>query len=418
MKTWHWPACLALAIAASTPTAIQAAEEDSRQRDGALLERLEALEKELQATRKQLDEIDDESSDEESSSKDYNELGGSFWTNFAWRDYSETSKSRGGDFRIDPFRLDVNGREGNVIWSAQHRWYQYMDVIHHAWVGYQFDEETDMAIGISQVPFGIQPYASHSYWFGVPYYVGLEDDYDTGVRYRTKKGNWDIQLGFYSNPEYANPGVLARYSFDIVSDGTFNNEEINQGNVRLAYDISSGDDSNTELGLSVRRGQLYNSDTELTGDHWAAAVHFDGDYGPWGVELEAIRYEYAPEYPAGVDPRKVANGAFTGSYIIAAEADLYVANLSRDFDVDWGPISGLRCYSDYSVLKKDPEGWEDTELHTLGCGISAGSVYTFVDFIRGKNHHFLGTPAAIAFAEGEQDPRWKTRFNINIEVYF
>lgn len=408
-------ACAGLLAGGLLPMVATAAEEETEQ---SIEERLEALEQELEETREQLNAVKSGEPNGTEISTDFNEFGGAFWTNFAWRDYSETSKSRGGDFRIDLFRLDVNGREGNVIWSAQHRWYQYMDVIHHAWVGYQFDDDTDMAIGISQAPFGIQPYASHSYWFGVPYYVGLEDDYDTGVRYRTKSGNLDIQLGFYSNPEYASPGVVGRYSFDIVSDGIYNNEEINQGNIRLAYDIPHGDDSNTEIGLSARRGQLFNSDTDLTGDHWAAALHLDGDYGPWGIELEAIRYEYNPEYAAGLDTRKLANGAFAASYIIAAKADLYIANVTRDFSVDWGPVSNLRCYSDYSVLKKDPAGWEDTELHTLGCGISAGSVYTFVDFIRGKNHHFLGTTADIAFAEGEQDPRWKTRFNINIEVYF
>lgn len=380
--------------------------------------RVAALEERLAEARRQLETLKSGETEKTEANDDYAEFGGAFWTNYAWLDYSEDSKSRGGDFRFDLFRVDANGREGRVTWSAQYRWYEYMDVVHHAWAGYQFDDDTDLAVGISQVPFGIQPYASHSYWFGLPYYLGLEDDYDAGVRYRTKHGNWDIQLAYYANPEYADPRVLDRYSFDIVADGNFNNEEVHQGNVRLAYSLAHGGESGTELGLSLQGGQLYNRDTAANGSHWAAAVHLDGEYGPWGLEIEAIRYAYDPEHPPGVDRRKLANGAFGASYLIAANADIYVLNVSRDFDVRWGPVSELRCYSDYSVMKKEPADWEDAELHTLGCGISAGAVYTFVDIIRGRNHHFIGTPADIAFAEGETNAPWNTRFNINLEIYF
>lgn len=398
---------------------VHAANEDATNEATRSLEaRVTELENDLRMTRRELDTLKSGENDSVEASEDYAELGGAFWTNFAWLDYGETSESRGGDYRFDLFRVDTAGREGNFIWSGQYRWYEYMNVLHHAWAGYRFAEDTDLAIGISQVPFGIQPYASHSYWFGVPYYLGFEDDYDAGARYRTVNGNWDIQLGYYANPEYANPNVLDRYSFDIVSDGTYNNEEINQGNARIAYNWSRTEDLTVELGISLRGGELYNRDTAATGDHWAAALHFDGEYGPWGLELEAIRYAYNPEHPAGLDRRRLANGAFGGSYVIAAEGDLYVLNVLRDFDVDWGPITELRCYSDYSVLKKKPAGWEDTELHTIGCGIGAGSLYTFIDIIRGKNHHFLDTPADMAFAEGEPGAQWKSRFNINIEVYF
>ena len=351
--------------------------------------------------------------------EDFNELGGALWLNYALRDYSESSKDRGGDFRFDLFRIDANGREGNMTWSGQYRWYEYMDVIHHAWVGWDFSADTSMQVGISQKPFGIQPYASHSYWFGAPYYIGYEDDYDTGVRLKSVQDNWDLQFGLYKNPEYNNPGVLGRYSFDVVNANGNNNEEVNQLNARVAYDWSHGDNYNTELGFSVEAGQLYNADTEQNGDRQAWAVHLDGDYGKWGIEAEYFEYDYEPMNPAGVPDNVVQFGAFAGTYTVAAKGRMYIFNVTRDFALDVGPFSNARCYSDYSVLKKDniPNA-TDTKLHTIGCALTSGPVYTFVDIIRSQNHHFLGVPAGVAFAQGDPDPSWNTRFNINIGIYF
>lgn len=403
--------CIALVILPFT--AFAAEQEDSDEEEIAdLRARISALEKRIE------EEIID-GDEEDGHEDDFNTLGGAMWLNYALRDYSETSRNHGGDFRFDLFRIDANGRDGDMTWSGQFRWYQYMSVIHHAWVGWDFTENTSMQVGISQKPWGIQPYASHSYWFGVPYYIGYEDDYDTGVRLKTKQGNWDLQFGIYKNPEYNDPSVVSRYSFDIVSANGRNNEEVNQLNGRVAYDWSHGEDSNTELGVSVEAGQLYNADTGRNGDRSAWAVHLDGDYGKWGVEFEYFQYDFEPLTPVGVRDDVVEFGAFAGSYTVAAQGEMFVLNFTRDFNLDIGPFSAARCYSDFSVLKKkNIPGATDTKLHTIGCGITSGPVYTFVDIIRSQNHHFLGVPSTVAFAKGDPNPSWNTRFNINIGIYF
>jgi hypothetical protein len=40
-----------------------------------------------------------------------------------------------------------------------------------------------MKLGVSQVPFVIPGFASHYWWFQIPYYLGLEDDYEMGLSF-------------------------------------------------------------------------------------------------------------------------------------------------------------------------------------------------------------------------------------------
>ena len=119
---------------------------------------------------------------------------------------------------------------------------------------------------------------------------------------------------------------MERYSYDVVivdeqdfpDLGNQNNEETNQFNVRIAYAIDHGDFGKTELGVSGQWGQLYNDITDDNGDHWAAAVHLSGFYGPFNLMLEAARYEYDPENPPGTSNDTIVMGAFADAFPVAA----------------------------------------------------------------------------------------------------
>ena len=73
----------------------------------------------------------------------------------------------------------TDGTHGeNLIFSGQYRLYGYTRTIHHAWFGYRWDDGNQVELGVTQVPFGLLPFATHSFWFGLGYYVGVEDDYE------------------------------------------------------------------------------------------------------------------------------------------------------------------------------------------------------------------------------------------------
>lgn len=359
-------------------------------------------------------------------------VGGAAWLNYEYSSFKPQQRDRLGDFRFDLFRVEARGKSGPWEISAQYRWYEYMDVIHHAWIGYTLDSGGQIQAGISQVPFGLQPYASHSYWFGLPYYLGFEDDYQAGVKYVNDTGNWDLQMAYYANPALATPSANDRYAWNIVTaDLTGSapagfeqqaNRQNDQVNLRLATTLFENGGTPTEVGFSGQYGRLYNEVTEEHGSRYAAALHSRTGFGPdrqWGLELEWINYGFSPENPPGTSDDAVLYGAFVTNSLGAAEGNLYVMNLTRDFNVDWGPISNLSCYIDYSLLDKRPVGFEDSVLHTTGCAVSAGPTYTFVDIIRGKNHNFMPFSGALtAFAQGDPNAEWETRININMGIYF
>jgi len=348
-------------------------------------------------------------------------LGGALRFNYFYKDFEEKNESKGGDMDFDIFRLDVDGKFNNFLMSAQYRWYSYMDVIHHGWIGYKFNDVWQGRVGITQVPFGILPYASHNWWFGVPYYIGLEDDYDMGIKVLADKDPWDLQLAFFKNAEWGDPSNKDRYSFDIIKDSQ-KNEETNQFNARLSYTLDH-QLGQTEFGISGQVGQLYNSLTDDLGNHWATAVHLDSRYGPWNLQLQAGLYQYNPDNPSGVDEETVIMGAFGTSYPVASDGAIYVANLSYELPIDFHGLEKLTFYNDYSLLVKEESGFENSQINTLGCLISASPVFTYVDLIFGKNVPFLGLPSGpqgetIALGKGENHPEWETRFNINFGIYF
>ena len=346
-------------------------------------------------------------------------ISGSFRSNLTIKDYDDGQKERSGDANFNVFTLGVDTQSNGLRFSGQYRWYNYMDTIHHMFVASDIGEESEVQVGIMKVPFGILPYESNNYWFGIPYYLGFNDDYDSGIKYLTQSGKLDIQVGFYVSSEFAASNAN-RYSIDVLNSsgsGTSTskvetNEETNQFNLRLAYELENG-----ELGMSTQYGQLYNSTTEENGNQWAVALHHTAKFGAIQTQLEYIRYEFNPENPDGTDDDTITVGAFADKYEIAAKGDVAVINLSYDLPVAIGSISNLRFYNDYSHLVKEKSGFKDSQINTLGVAITAGSLYVNMDFIMAKNGIY-GGGASDSYAQGVASNDWNTNFNVNAGYYF
>jgi hypothetical protein len=367
-------------------------------------------------------------------------IGGALRVQYGYKDWDEASKDKGGDFAFDTFRLSANGEIGEMILSAEYRWYPEYDfeTIHHGWIGYNFNENWQAQIGVHQVPFGIQPYASHNFWFSGAYYVGLEDDYDMGIKALYNDGPLSLTLAFYKNGELGSPSDAGRYSVDVLNyeyPDTFdgldnkikdnkdldqNNEETNQGNIRLAYTFTHSDTCSTEIGFSGEYGGIRNSDTSETGDHWAGAVHMVGNYGRWNIQLEGIQYEYDLENPDTAQKDVLYGGAYSYAWGMPMKAQIGTFNVAYGLPVDFGPISKLTFYSDNTIIQADNEGkdWDQTWQNVVGCMISAGPVYTYIDIISAENMPFMGG-SMVDNADGWQSSNNRnTRININFGYYF
>ncbi len=352
-------------------------------------------------------------------------VGGALRINYGLTDWSEASKDKGGDFAFDTFRLNLDGEVGRMILSAEYRWYpEYdFDTIHHGYLGYNFNDELQGQIGVHQVPFGIQPYASHNFWFSGAYYVGLEDDYDMGVKLLYEKGPWDLTLAFYKNGELGSSADAGRYSVDVnpAASGGYagaqaaGNEETNQGNARAAYTFEHGELGSTEVGLSAEYGQLYNGTTGRFGDHWAGALHLVGNYGRWNLQLEGIAYGYDPQNPAGFDDDIITLGGYGYSWGAPAEATIGTANLAYTLPVNRGPIDSLTFYSDNTVIAPKKSRFATIWQNVVGVMVASGPVYTYIDVISGEEMIFLGGDMVGA---SDASAGRNTRLNVNFGYYF
>ena len=380
----------------------------------------EQVEEDLQKAR-QLEE-QDKAADYEQQDKDKPKpnvkIGGAIWVNYAHQDWLGKGQGKNG-LRFDNLRLSVDADYDKFLMSGQYRFYSFSRALHHAWFGYEFKEDNRVELGVTQVPFGILPFASNNFWFMIPYYVGLEDDYDAGVKWHNAAiGNWSLDLAFFINEEYGDATDLDRYSVDVVRESEQQNEERNQFNLRLAYDWKHNKSSHTELGVSARYGGLDNRTTDKTGDYWSAAVHANAFLGPWNLMLEGIRYEYNPENPAGISNDLVLMGNLGSKRLVAAKADILVANIAYDFGAVWGPIDRLVLYNNYSYMKKDEDGFKDSQINDTGCLITMGPFWIWIDFILGRNAWYLNdSEDNSGFGPGGTDV-WEKRFNVNFEWYF
>lgn len=360
------------------------------------------------------------------------DVGGAVRFQYVLEDYNDSSKDNNGIFEMDTVRLNFDGTVGDVILSAEWRWYQYMNVIHHAWAGYDFTDSLQGQVGVNQVPFGVTPYNSHSFFFSSNYYLGLEDDYDFGAKLIYDEGPLNLQGAFYWNDELGSgdsylgfdggdfPDFLNdRYSYDIVGvrapgEGTFATPEdfafdSNIINARAAYTFGHGSDYTTEVGVSGQYGDVKDSTSSGVGDQSAWAVHMVGNYGPWNLQLQATEYEYDMDNGSG----RMAVGAYDFFDTIAAEATSYTANVAYSLPVKWGPISNLTFYNDYSLVTDKSASLEDTWMNVSGVAVTSGGLYTYIDLILAENQPFIG-----GSMDSATEPGTNTRFNINFGYYF
>ncbi|WP_299810411.1 hypothetical protein [uncultured Shewanella sp.] len=345
-------------------------------------------------------------------------LGGAVRVNYAYRDYDEVNKDKGGDFYFDMAAIKFDGKHGDWGLSAEYRFTSGTDYIKYGYAYYDVDPDWQLQVGINKVPFGNRDFISNSYWFGIPYYLGFEDDHDTGIKAVYEKNGWHTDLAFYKSAEYG-PSENKRYSTDIYSGTiaasgiTYYNEETNQFNLRQTY-TAEHEGGQTTLGGSVQYGQIYNSNTGNNGDRYAVALHLDSSYKGWNLQLQAMQYEY--DAADAVDANKIAVSVVSWQYEIASKGQSYSANIAKTFATDWGSV---KCYNDFGLMTPDVDdsSYDNSMQNVTGCAISAGPTYTMVDFVMGKNMTFstanndhVGLP--------EMGDSWDKRVNINFGYYF
>ncbi|MEG9328262.1 hypothetical protein V6B16_09995 [Salinimicrobium catena] len=347
-------------------------------------------------------------------------LGGALRFNYNLSSWKPEQKNRGGDFGYDMFRINAVAAYKGVYVNAEFRHYSESfggGMLKQGWFGYKFNEQDELQLGLTQVPFGIQQYNSHNWFFNLGYYMGLEDDHDMGLKFIHLGENIEYHLAYFKNAEELNFGNTSavspsRYSYDVAG----NNKEVHQGIIKFVYKV--GDSLQSRFGISAQYGGLYNINTKETGDHYALALHYEAFYKSWNLKSEAMLVAHNPQNEFGNSEKIITMAAYGAPYEVAADFNLYTLAVSRDVPVDWGPISNLQFYNDFGWMQKKEAAFEGSFMNVTGVLVTAGNLYTYIDYAAGYNHSWLGGNFVDDFAAGNPNAKWEARFNINFGYYF
>ena len=165
--------------------------------------------------------------------------------------------------------------------------------------------------------------------------------------------------------------------------------------------------------------------------------------------MQFTHYDYPNSTDDSGNPVEHINMGAYGfdTYQVASNASTFSLGLSYEYKVDWGPISSLTFYDDYSYMHKygsieilgTDYKFVDSHQNILGFMVTAGNTFTFFDIASGINQPWLsdsfggnalssgrgqnvgetvGITEEGAFNPPQSNPTINTRFNINIGYYF
>ena len=370
-------------------------------------------------------------------------VGGAVRYNIILQSFESDMDATKGSFTMDTWRLNVvYDNPGGIGLNFEYRFYPTFGThfIKQGWLEYDLSPETQVQLGVTQVPFGNLQYNSNNWWFSLPYYVGLEDDHDMGIKFTKTTDSGQFDVAYFFQPEPEGPpasfgtGGSGRYSYDVIPEGNASLTERNQFNLRYAHNIDIG-----EIGVSGQFGQLYNSVLDEFSTRYAFAVHGDFNFGAVNVKPQFLYYNMNADDDNGNELSTVFMGAYGIPYEVSTEAWIATLGLARTVDVSWGPITNLTFYNDFSymqnlvgegqtnladgnVLTLD-NNFQETIQNITGFLISAGPVFTYVDIAQGLNQPWLTDAFGVGVGPGHEDlgigdSEYNIRFNINIGFYF
>ncbi|MGM0552394.1 MAG: hypothetical protein ACQETK_01075 [Pseudomonadota bacterium] len=359
-------------------------------------------------------------------------IGGALRGNYVVGDYADDNRrswDKGGNFELDTARINLDYENGPLLGKLEYRWYDGYNMLHTGWVGYNFDNESQLQVGVNRVPFGPGAYGvSQSWFFDQHYYVGLSDDMDLGVKYSMPMGNWTWDFGYYVSDEgnwSGNTRDSSRYSYDIVNESGDGYEERNQFNVRGVYSLPGDSNIDTDVGFSMQYGELKSKGPQDDGDMMAVSGHMTNQWGNWTLASQLTYYDtdVDADQPLGTDTL-VQYGAYDFPNTVAAEAWIPAVSLSyyhETGNIPW--LDYVIPYAEYSSLVKEESSFNNSDLVTLGAAWGRGNWYIYTDLAYSNGNEFVGgnrrgdNPFGDRLGANEDD-NWEARFNINFGYYF
>lgn len=374
-------------------------------------------------------------------------VGGAVRYNLLLTSYESEIDANSSQFTWGTWRINVlYDNPDGIGLNFEYRFYPTFGshFIKQGWLEYDISDRTQVQLGVTQTPFGNLQYNSNNWWFSLPYYVGLEDDHDMGIKFTRTTDNWQWDFAYFFQPEPEGPsfggessfgvGGAGRYSYDVIPGGNASLTERNQFNIRGVYQLDNG-----EFGGSIQYGQLYNTALNQFNGRYAAAIHAELNYGNFNIKPQFLFYSLDAIDDDENNISTVLMGAYGIPYEVSAEAWIATLGIAYSYNVDWGPVTNVNFYNDFSYMENTigegstlrasgesitlNDNFQYTIQNITGFMVTAGPVFTYFDIAQGVNHPWLTDEFGVGVGPGHEDleigdSEYNVRFNINIGFYF
>ena len=378
-------------------------------------------------------------------------IGGALRVNYVYGSYGddENPHPRGtdiGDADLEIFRLNADLDYQNIIGRLEYRWYDSYNMIHTAWLGYNFGDLGTVKAGIVRAPFGPTAYGvSTSWFFDQHFYVGLADDPDLGISWNGTFDKLSLDLGFFLTSEPQTFGGSlnsSRYGYDVVkweehadADGNVvwgagenGYDELLQLNLRTIYTLADS----TDVGVSLQYGMLEatNVGDNESGSHYALSAHMKNSVADFTLYSQFSYYAHniAEETPWGTGDL-IPMGAYDFAWPIASEGLVPALSL-RYGGIDTTSISwidSLTPYVEWSTVLKTVENYNASTLVTVGASWTIlGALYLYSDVALTDGNFFVGNTdddynnilTGVNHVGANGNNIWHWRVNFNFGYYF
>ena len=352
------------------------------------------------------------------------EIGGAVRTKYQYQDFAQIDKSK---LEFADSKLVINYSSPTWLAYADYRCYRTeelcdLSMLVDAWVGYQFDPQQQLSIGMMPVPFGPGQYWGSTYYEGTAYNLGLEDTHNPGIKYQYKTPNNELSLGFYPQDGgnyIGQSNDASRFSANLAQgDDLANGTNIEEKNMligRVSHQFKQSAQLNHTVGASYWHSTLENQQNSQSGDRNAWNVFGSSNWKQWNTTLVAGQHRLDNQDMQLPDISTF--GVFDYSYNLANDYDFYSAELSYSFAKPYGKFSNIKPYLNYSVMDKQAKGFATSQRLISGIGFNYGPMGIFAEYMIGKNDAMVGGDAN-SYAQGSADANWKKLLYISIGYYF
>lgn len=350
-------------------------------------------------------------------------IGGAVRFNYLLSDWDEDQMNKGGEMKSEVFYINLMARYKELSIHTEYRIYSKASggmMLKNAYFQYVLEKNHTFQFGLMQVPFG-NTVNSSSFYLSLAYYIGLEADDDTGVKYTYNNKNFEIDAAFFKNSDLdfgsGQPTNPSRYGVDVSGQ----NQETNQFNGRFIWKL--GDYAKSRIGISGMYSGIYNIYTKEMGTRHSIAAHYQLDVGGWTLRAQWANYRFKPRNSSTSEilemDETIMVSAYGAPYRISREGDLYTASLRYEIPVKKKNIlSSINVYTEANYLDKGIYGFSNSQMHIMGVNINIWKISIYTEYIVGKNHASLGNNWLNAFGSGDIDASWNSRININFGFYF